>query len=229
MKTTDFRDAVRLAGAITALGAEVPAVLGHLLTSYEVLSTPAPSGRPEDEIMDCALGGKLTAKRLAELAPAAAAAASTIAYIRELARNSEHTLLGAWHREIAAGAADAILDSLRPNFVKHAAAIEEARSMINAESSAEQILATAQPGLVDVWQQLPTHLSVVSKIGAIAAQFGCRTAIFHKSLNTIWPRTTGCPTRRSCAPQARWRPTVRSSCDPTKATEPHHGREPPCG
>src|SRR6185312_6706975 len=53
-----------------------------------------------------------------------------------------------------------------------------ARSMINAESSAEQILATAQPGHVEVWQQLPTHLSVVSKIGAIAAQFGCCTAIF---------------------------------------------------
>ena len=41
------------------------------------------------------------------------------------------------------------------------------------------VIETGEPELVDAWKTLNTHLAVVAKIGAIAAQFGARpTAAF---------------------------------------------------
>jgi hypothetical protein len=75
-------------------------------------------------------------------------------------------------------AANAILDSLRGTFDRHARAIAHARSLINPESTAEQVIASGQPELVTAWQQLDGHLGVVAKIGVIAAQFGPRLGNF---------------------------------------------------
>jgi hypothetical protein len=176
--TTDFRDAQRFAAAITAAGGRVPDPLANLLSSWELLSAPAAAQRPETDVLTCALDGTLTAKKLAELAPAAATADLVNGYLRRLADSSAHVLLGEWHRQIKAGAADEILDSLRPNFDKHAAAIAKARSLFDAESTAEQVLANGEPAVVQAWQTLDEHLRVVAKIGAIASQFGPRLGSF---------------------------------------------------
>jgi hypothetical protein len=87
-------------------------------------------------------------------------------------------LLGEWHRQLEAGAADQILASLGPSWDEHADAIGHARTLINAESSAEHILSSGQPAVIDDWQGLSAHIAVISKIGAIAAQFGPRTGNF---------------------------------------------------
>jgi hypothetical protein len=124
--------------------------------------------------MDAVLDGSLTAAKLAKLLPAAATARMVGQYRQELARDSEHILVGQWHRELAAGGAGQILDSLRPQFDKHAAAIAHARSLFTAESTPEHVLASGEPGTIEAWQSLDGHLRVVAKIGAIASQFGCR-------------------------------------------------------
>jgi hypothetical protein len=173
--TTDFRDCGKLASAVTAPGGAVPDVLGSLLSSYAVLRSPAPTQRPDDAILDaCVEPGGLTAERYDELLPAAAAAAAVNSYRAGVARDAENFLLGAWHRALAAGAADQILDSLRKNFDRHAQAIEEARALFTAESSPEQVLASAEPKAIRAWQQLDEHIRVITRITAVAAQFGCR-------------------------------------------------------
>jgi hypothetical protein len=172
--TTNFADCQRFATAVSAAGGTAPPALAGLLSAYDLLSSPGASQRPEDSIIEHALHGMLTAKKLAELAPAAATAAATAGYLRQLAENSAHILLGQWHRNMKAGGADEILDSLRPTYGKAAAAIAKARNLIDPESSAEQILANGEPELVQAWQQLDEHLRVVARIGAIAAQFGPR-------------------------------------------------------
>jgi hypothetical protein len=111
---------------------------------------------------------------LAKLLGPAATAARDNQYRLELAKNSEHVLAGEWHRQLKASAADQILDSLRPQFERHAQAIAKARSLFNHESTPEQVLASGEPGTIEAWQTLDSHLKVVAKIGAIAAQFGCR-------------------------------------------------------
>jgi len=172
--TTDIRDCARLATAITACGGAVPDALGHLLAAHTLLSSPAAAQAPETDILTHALDGSLTAKKLAELAPAAATADLVNGYLRRLAGSSAHTLIGQWHRELKAGAADQILDSLRKNFDKHAEAIGVARSLFTAESTPEHVLASAEPKAIEAWQQLEGHLKVITRIAAIASQFGCR-------------------------------------------------------
>jgi hypothetical protein len=172
--TTSFNDCQRFAAAITAAGGRLPDPLRHLLSAHELLITPPAVQSPENDIMDAVLDGTLDRKLLDKLAPIAASAASTNAYLRDLAGRSENLLVGAWHRAIAHGAADQILDSLRPNFAKHAAAIAKARSLFDAESSAEAILANGEPAVMQAWQVLSEHVTAVTRIAAIAAQFGCR-------------------------------------------------------
>ena len=172
--TTDIRDCEKLATAIAAAGGVVPDPLGHLLLAHRLLSRPAPAARPEEAILTAALGGTLDQKTLDKWLPAAAATHAANIYRGELGRQSEHILLGQFHRELAAGAADQILDSLRSILDKHAEAIAHARSLINAESSAEQVIESGQPELVTAWHQLNGHIAVVAKVGAIASQFGCR-------------------------------------------------------
>jgi hypothetical protein len=128
--------------------------------------------------LTAALDGTLTAEKLAELAPVAASAAATASYLRTLADNSAHVLLGEWHRQVKAGGADAILDSLRKKFDVHAKAIEHARSLISAESSAEHVIESGEPELVTAWQQLDGHIRAVTQIAAVASQFGPRLGNF---------------------------------------------------
>jgi hypothetical protein len=176
--TTSFRDCQRFAQSVAAAGGRVPDTLGRLLQAHELLSSPAATQRPEDAILDAVLDGSLTAEKLAQLAPAAASAAATASYLKTLARDSEHVLLGEWHRQINAGSADEVLTSLRKRFDEHAKAIAHARTLIDPESNAEQILASGQPELVSAWQALSGHIQIVSKIGAVAAQFGPRLGAF---------------------------------------------------
>jgi hypothetical protein len=176
VKATDIRDCQRFAKAVCAAGGTVPDALGHLLSSYELLSAPVATARADEAIMDAALAGTLTAEVLARLAPKAAAAEAVNNYLRSLAQNCAHTLVGQFHRELENGAADAILTSLRPSFDKHAKAIGEARELIDPRASADQILAAGQPGTIAVWQGLDAHIRAVTAIAAVASQFGCRPA-----------------------------------------------------
>src|SRR5262245_22788198 len=119
-KTTAWGDATRFADAVGRVGGELPPALANLISSYTVLAAPGGAQRPEDPIIEHALRGTLDAKTLSKLAPAAAQAAATRTYLAELARSSEHVLLGQFHRELAAGAADLVLDSVRERFDRHA-------------------------------------------------------------------------------------------------------------
>jgi hypothetical protein len=87
--TTDIRDCQKFASAITAAGGTVPDVLGHLLSAYQLLASPACAQRPESDILTHALDGTLDQKTLDRLLPAAATAAMANTYRGELARQSE--------------------------------------------------------------------------------------------------------------------------------------------
>jgi hypothetical protein len=178
MKTTDFRDCQRFADAITSVGGTVPPPLANLLSAHTLLASPASAQRPETDILTHALDGTLDQKMLDKLLAAAATAQIVNTYRAELARQSEHTLLGQFHRELEAGAGEEILDSMRERFDENAQAIAKARSLIDPESSAEHILASAAPEMVEAWQTLDGHLRVVNKIAAIASQFGPRLGSF---------------------------------------------------
>ena len=167
-KTVNFNDATRLAALTTAAGGAVPERLGYLLSAYEVLTAPTRVAPPEEAIMTAALSGKLTEKKLNELLPDAAIAQLVRQFRGDLGRSAQNSLLGQFHRELEAGAADELLNSLRPKFDAAAKAIAHAKSIINPESSAEHIIESGDPGLVEAWGTLRDHLAVVQKISAVA-------------------------------------------------------------
>jgi hypothetical protein len=176
--TTNFTDARRFADAVTAAGGTVPDSLANLLAAHALLARPGATQPPERDIVTHALSGDLTERVLDKLLPAATAAAASIAYRQELARSCGHTLLGAFHRAVKGGAADEILNSLRPAFDKAAAAIDAAMSLINPESTPEAVLAGGAPGTIEAWQGLDKHVRAVARIGAVAAAFGPRNGNF---------------------------------------------------
>ena len=129
-------------------------------------------------ILDHALAGTLDQKTLAKLLPDAAAKASANAFRAELAGRAANTILGQFHRELEAGGADEILDSLRGRFTEHAETIAQARSLINPESSIEHVIETGAPELITALRELPEHLRVIEQISAVARQFAPRLGQF---------------------------------------------------
>ncbi len=177
--TTSLTDCRRLADVVASVGGRVPDVLGHLLSAHTLLSRPGATETPERDILTAALNGSLDAKLLDRLVVTAAAQQQQTAYRLDLARRCEHVLVGERHRQLEAGAADQILDSVRGKFDKAAAAIMRARALIPMESSPEHILETAEDGALEAWRSLDAHIRIVDVIGTqIAAQFGCRLGNF---------------------------------------------------
>ena len=71
------------------------------------------------------------------------------------------------------GACDELLNTLRPTWDEHAAAVAEARSEISSrEQRRTHFGQSGSPKLVECWQQLPTHLDTLNQIAAVARQFG---------------------------------------------------------
>ena len=120
----------------------------------------------------------LTAERLDELITEAARQQMRASYAGDLKRRIAPLLVAAVHQALDDGAADEILDSLRPSFDEHAEQISRARAMINPESSIEHVLASGTPELITAWQQLDGHLAVINAIAAIASRFGPRNGHF---------------------------------------------------
>ena len=77
-------------------------------------------------IVDAAADGTLTADRITDLIAEAARAQSIATYTGELRQRTERLFVGAFYEALQDGAADEILDSLRPAFDTAAEAITHA-------------------------------------------------------------------------------------------------------
>ena len=163
---------------MTEAGGRVPDILRHILSAAALLASHSATLAPARAVVDAARSGQLDAKRLDKLIAEAALAQMIANYRGELRRDSERLFVAEFHRALADGSADAVLNSLRPQFDEHAEAITASRAMINTESSVEHILASAEPSMVTAWQSLEGHLAVIGKIGAIASSFGPRLGSF---------------------------------------------------
>ena len=150
-----------------------------ILEGDAVLASQVAPQDPARAIVDAARSGELTVYKRDTLVNEAALAQMRATYAGDLRRRIEPLMVAAFHRALDDGAADEILDSLRPSFDQAAEAIAKAKSLgINAESSTEHIISSGEPELVTSWQQLDGHLATVNAIAAIASQFGCRMAKF---------------------------------------------------
>ena len=176
--TTLLHDCSTLVTATQEAGGEAPRILVNILDGAHLLATARPVSDPMHTIVAASVAGTLTADTLNELVEAAAHTQATNTYVSELRLRSERPFVTEFHKALRNGACDELLDSLRGVWDEHAAAVAKARSMINAESSAEHILDSGEPGLVECWQQLPGHLAKLNQIASVARQFGPRIGNF---------------------------------------------------
>jgi hypothetical protein len=172
MPATAIAECRHFTDAITAAGGTIPAPLAGLLSAADLLMRPSATQDPVRGILDAALAGELDAKHLDSLIVDAAAQQQIAAYRQELRSRAERVLVQAFAAALKNGAADEVLDSLRPAFDEHAQAVEHARSLIAPETDLAQWLHTAEPAAVTAWKALDAHLAVINRIGWVASQFG---------------------------------------------------------
>ena len=177
--TTLLYDCTRLVTAVQEAGGRVPSTLANILDGAHLLATARPVSDPARDIVAASVDGTLTAATLDELITVAAHAQVVNAYLGELRQRSEGLFVKEFHKALRNGAADELLDSLRPSWDEHAAGIAAARALLgSSESTAEHVLASAEPGAIEAWQGLAEHIAVIERIGAIASQFAPRLGSF---------------------------------------------------
>jgi hypothetical protein len=172
--TNSITDCHRLVAAVQEASGVVPDTLQVLLSTADMLMTPAAAQDPLGPILDAALARKLDAKKLDAMLADAATVDAVNGYKASLRQRAEHAVVGRFHKALRDGAADAVLDSMRPAFDAAAEQIAVARSLISAESDLEHVVESGEPGTIEAWQQLRGHIQVVSRIALVAMQFGCQ-------------------------------------------------------
>jgi hypothetical protein len=168
-------DAQQLVWAVEGLKVTPPAVLVNLVTGYELLSpTVMPAVvDPAAAIIAAAEDGKLTQKTLDDLLAKASTEAAANEYRQLFRTQAERKFLQRFYVALGDGAADEILDGLRPQFDTAAAELAAARAVVDMRATPERLLnVTATPEEQAAWRSLPDLIRTLDRIGAIAAAFG---------------------------------------------------------
>jgi hypothetical protein len=174
MPTQSLGDARRFIDSIGNAGGTVPPPLASLLSAADMLTQPSATQDPLQPLLDAAMAGQLDKRKLDKMVAEAAQQQQNNAFRGELATRAERVTVERIHEALADDCADAVLDSLRPQFDKAAEQITVARRLIPAEGDLATWLHRAEPAAVDAWKSLDKHVAVVEGIGRIAAQFGPR-------------------------------------------------------
>ena len=101
--------------------------------------------------MDAAADGILTADRITDLIAEAARAQSIATYLGDLKWRAERLFVAAFHQAIDDGAADEILDSLRPQFHEAAEAIAAAKTWASTRRASPS---TSSPDILPILEGL---------------------------------------------------------------------------
>jgi hypothetical protein len=177
---THINDARRLLSEFEAVSqAAAPVRLRNLIDAYELLIKPPPADDPLDVILADATAGGLDADRLAELVAEAARSKSTDEYRKQIAQRAAGTVLQRFSRELLAGGADELIDTVRPAFDTAAAAIDQALQAVDVSQDPAEFIETADPDALTAYQSLRGAVQVVETIVTLVVRsFGVRSITF---------------------------------------------------
>ena len=170
-----MRHAQGLLSALEGIKVTPPKVLQNIVKGFDLLGAPiqAVTADPANAILAAAADGKLTAKSLDELLTAAAAETATNSYRQEFRLKAERKFARGFQAALVEGAADQVLDGIRPQFDSVAEELTAARDVVDLHATPERLLnVTATPEEQDAWRRLPDLIRQVSRLGAIGAAFG---------------------------------------------------------
>jgi hypothetical protein len=124
--TTDWRDAERFAGLITAAGGRVPDALQHMPIRPRPARVSSARTATGNRHPDACAGWHAGRQDVGEIGPDRGQRGEYRCLPQMACPGQRTHLLGEFHRQVKAGA-DEILDSLRNRFEEHAVAIEHRR------------------------------------------------------------------------------------------------------
>ena len=76
------------------------------------------------------------------------------------------------------GAADAVIDSLRPAFDEAAAKLAQCTELVNPDTDPETFLASATAKQIKAWQEIDEHIATLTRISSVVAHFGPHSTSF---------------------------------------------------
>lgn len=163
--------------ALDGLGVKPPKSLQGLAAGFELLgpTISAAATDPASAIVDAALAGTLSQKQLDDLLSKAAAQVQVNLYRQEFRLRADRNFGQRFHEILKFGAADAILDSLRPQFDTIAEQLNNTLHYVDLNNTPHRLLnVTATPEEQSAWAKLPELVRQIDRIGAVAAVFAPR-------------------------------------------------------
>lgn len=180
-----MRHATSLIHALEGIGAETPEVLRNIVDGFEIIGQTDIPPDPAKQIMASAVAGKLTAKALDQLLTKAAAEAAVSTYRQDLSRRADKMFAAQFHTALKDGAADEVLDNIRPHFEATATELNKATSLVDLQNTPQRLLTvTASAEEQSAWAALPDLVRRIDRITAIAVAFGP-----HGSMQVVDDRT----------------------------------------
>jgi hypothetical protein len=183
---TSFTDARSLNRSIEALGVEVPRVLVDIVAGFDALAElPTPTDS-STAIVRAAVAGELDHDLLNHLVLQAALDKTVSDYRGQLRLNTERLFLVAYDKALHDGAADQVIDALRPQVDAASATIQAAREFIDIRMSAEDFIASAGPDQLAAYQSLAPAISQLNEVSAVVVRhFGMRSITFPQVLRPV--------------------------------------------
>ncbi|MEU9807582.1 hypothetical protein [Mycobacterium sp. NPDC050853] len=159
-------------------GVAAPAALTDIAAAAGRLGAIQAGGDAIAQLVEDVAGGKLAGQELDDAITAAANARQVSVFKSELVVMFDRRAARLFAHALNDGAADEIIDSLRPAFNGSATALVTALALVPPGVDAESFLASATSEQLAAWKSIDEHVAKLTAIGSLVAQFGCKSTDF---------------------------------------------------
>jgi hypothetical protein len=173
------RHARTLLADITQCGVQPPKVLTDLVDAFDDLAKASAASDPTADLVKAVTAGQLRGKELDKQIALAATAIQVQEFRSGLQVRVEPAVMRQFFEALdEGGAADAVIDSLRPQFDETAAKLAQCAELVNPGADPETFLTSATSEQIQSWQAIDEHVATLTKIGSAVAQFGPHSTSF---------------------------------------------------
>jgi hypothetical protein len=172
--TTRMTDSQNLMWALEGLGITPPQELSKLVAGYLVLAADAPARTldPTRDLCNAAVNGTLTADTVDELCAKAVNQNAVAEYRAAVAQKASRFCAKRFLEILDDGAANAILDALKPKFDAAAQQVAKTLEVVDINTPDKELVAHATPKQLEQLRALPNILNKLDRIAAITKAFG---------------------------------------------------------
>lgn len=172
-----WADAERLISTLRAADIPVPQPITRIAEAVEVCSTMPPGPSPSDvaqQVLDGALGGKLSAARVEALFADAGSQIATRDARGALSTAVSHDALRRIHAALNEpdGAGDQVLDAVRPRVQQATAVIAEARQTVDPHTPSDTLIESGTADQLLAMQRIRGALDELARLRTVFGLFG---------------------------------------------------------